>query len=177
MGMLYRKRESEATIRQMWCPSCLLRGVHAKWRADKPATGGSVAGEDTQGMEQHPRQLRRAKMWAKAARKEGRCSGGVLRGRQWPTLTTGRFRQGRQDRCQLPMDKGHHHKARRSQGTMQAPRQTRGPSLPTRTVQSIPQTPLEGESEGQKSTRLSKRFSQRTWAIFKWVTYNLSRIK
>lgn len=107
------------------------------------------------GIEQHPREPRRAKVWATAARKEGRCSGGVLRRRQRPTITTCRFRQGRQDRCQLPMDKGHQHKDWRSQSTMQAP-----PSHRDRTVNS-PDTP-GGRGRGRSLQECLKGFSQRT---------------
>lgn len=146
--MLYRRRESEATLGQMWCPPCLLCGTDAKLRADKPVTGCSMVGEDTEGMGLHSREPRR----------EGRCSGGVLRRRQWPTITTCRFRQGRQDSCSY---RGQETSPQRPEEPEHnaGPIQTWGPSLMGSTPGQYSQFPRHSwrKGEGQKATRLSKR--------------------
>lgn len=63
MRMLYRKRESKATTREMWCPSCHLWGVDTNWRAGEPTTGCSNQEtlQKRMRMEQHRRKPKAGK--------------------------------------------------------------------------------------------------------------------
>lgn len=118
--MLYRKRESKATMREMLRPSRLLCGEDTKLRAGKPATGCSTVREEMlqerTGKEHHPREPRGAEGLVQDSK-------GQMVNTLWKHYPTGKnglqainckFLQGKRGVSHL-VDKGHHHKDQRRQ--------------------------------------------------------------
>lgn len=137
--MLYRKRESEATRREMLCPSCHPCGVDSRLRADKPATGCSSQETLSKSMRtEHPRESKQVQDPGQESKEEMVNILWQLPDRKkmdYMSPVAGFGRAGKKGVSYL-VDKGHHHKDQRSsEDNTGHPHKGEGPSVPTKTTQ------------------------------------------